>query len=81
MSELEAIGPNPWTIRPMAASGVNPNFLSMKRSHPNGPRPVPEFAFSDEEPDDEVQRASVLRRQVSSVARQAAMDPGDGIDL
>ncbi len=43
--------------------------------------PVPEFAFSDEEPDDEVQRASVLRRQVSSVARQAAMDPGDGIDL
>lgn len=43
--------------------------------------PVPEFAFSDEEPDDEVQRASVLRQQVSSVARQAAMDPGDGIDL
>jgi type IV secretion system protein VirD4 len=43
--------------------------------------PVPEFAFSDEEPDDEVQRASVLRRQVSGVARQAAMDPGDGIDL
>jgi type IV secretion system protein VirD4 len=43
--------------------------------------PVPEFAFSDEEPDDEVQRASVLRRQVSNVARQAAMDPGDGIDL
>ncbi|MEH2561579.1 conjugal transfer protein TraG [Bradyrhizobium sp. AZCC 2289] len=43
--------------------------------------PVPEFAFSDEEPDDEVQRNSILRRQVSSVARQAAMDPGDGIDL
>jgi len=43
--------------------------------------PVPEFAFSDEEPDDEMQRAIVLRRQVSSVARQAAMDPGDGIDL
>jgi type IV secretion system protein VirD4 len=43
--------------------------------------PVPEFAFPDEEPDDEVQRASVLRRQAASVARQAAMDPGDGIDL
>ena len=43
--------------------------------------PVPEFAFSDEEPDDEVQRASVLRRQASTVARQAALDPGDGIDL
>jgi type IV secretion system protein VirD4 len=43
--------------------------------------PVLEFAFPDEEPDDEVQRASVLRRQAASVARQAAMDPGDGIDL
>jgi type IV secretion system protein VirD4 len=42
---------------------------------------APEFTFSDEEPDDEIQRASVLRRQVSGVARQAAMDPGDGIDL
>lgn len=41
----------------------------------------PEFAFSDDEPDDEVPRAIVLRRQVSGVACQAAMDPGDGIDL
>jgi type IV secretion system protein VirD4 len=48
---------------------------------PERTSPVPEFAFSDEEPDDEVQRNSILRRQVSSVARQAAMDPGDGIDL
>ena len=40
---------------------------------------VPEFAFSDEEPDDEVQRARVLCRQATSVARQVAMDPGDGI--
>lgn len=43
--------------------------------------PVPEFAFPDEEPDDEVQRARVLRRQATSMARQAAMDPDDGIDL
>jgi type IV secretion system protein VirD4 len=43
--------------------------------------PVPEFVFTDEEPDDEVQRASVLRRQAASVARQAAMDPDDGIAL
>lgn len=48
---------------------------------PERTSPVPEFAFSDEEPDDEVQRNSILRRQVSSVVRQAAMDPGDGIDL
>ncbi|WP_445219690.1 conjugal transfer protein TraG [Bradyrhizobium sp. Pa8] len=40
-----------------------------------------EFEFSDEEGDDKVQRALVLRGQSSSLARQAAMDPGDGLDL
>ncbi|WP_168195735.1 hypothetical protein [Bradyrhizobium sp. NAS80.1] len=40
-----------------------------------------ERAVADEEGDDEVQRAGVLRKQASSVARQAAMDPGDGLDL
>jgi type IV secretion system protein VirD4 len=48
---------------------------------PERTSPAPEFAFADEEPDNEVQRNSILRRQVSSVARQAAMDPVDGIDL
>jgi len=48
---------------------------------PERAAPAPEFAFSDEEPDDEVQRARILRQQATSVARQAAMDPGDGIDL
>jgi type IV secretion system protein VirD4 len=58
-----------------------PELPAHEEVAPEQTPPVPEFAFSDEEPDDEVQRASVLRRQVSSVARQAAMDPGDGIDL
>ncbi|UVO30270.1 conjugal transfer protein TraG [Bradyrhizobium arachidis] len=40
-----------------------------------------EFEFADEEGDDEVQRAGVLRKQTSSLARQAAMDPADGLDL
>jgi type IV secretion system protein VirD4 len=40
-----------------------------------------EFDFVDEEPDDEVQSALQLRMQATSVARQAAMDPGDGLDL
>ncbi|WP_439373247.1 conjugal transfer protein TraG [Bradyrhizobium sp. DASA03120] len=40
-----------------------------------------EFEFADEEGDDEVQRAGVLRKQASGLARQAAMDPGDGLDL
>ncbi|KYH01558.1 conjugal transfer protein TraG [Bradyrhizobium sp. DOA1] len=40
-----------------------------------------EFDFADEEGDDEVQRAGILRKHASSLARQAAMDPGDGLDL
>jgi type IV secretion system protein VirD4 len=40
-----------------------------------------EFDFADEEADDEVQRAAALRKQGADIARQAAMDPGDGLDL
>ena len=48
------------------------------------PEPAPakaEFEFADEEPDDEVQRAATLRRQAANLARQAAMDPDDGLGL
>jgi type IV secretion system protein VirD4 len=41
----------------------------------------PEFEFADEEPDDEVQRAMTLRKQAANIARQAAMDPDDGLGL
>jgi type IV secretion system protein VirD4 len=44
-------------------------------------KPVPEFTFTVEEADDEIARARPLRRQVRGLARQAAMDPGDGIEL
>ncbi|HLG85939.1 MAG TPA: conjugal transfer protein TraG [Alphaproteobacteria bacterium] len=40
-----------------------------------------EFDFPDEETDDELQRASTLRKQVADIARQAAMDPDDGLGL
>jgi len=43
-----------------------------------------EFAFDregEEEPDDEAVRARVMQRRFRAVARQAAMDPGDGIEL
>lgn len=42
---------------------------------------VPEFDFGDDDPDDDVLRAAILRRQAANLARQASMDPGDGIDL
>lgn len=48
---------------------------------PAGVPTVPEFDFADDEADDEVQRARMLRRQAANLARQTSMDPGDGIDL
>lgn len=48
------------------------------------PEPGPakaEFDFADEEADDEIQRAAALRKQGTDIARQAAMDPGDGLGL
>lgn len=39
-----------------------------------------EFEFTDEDSDDDIQRAE-LRRTAAGVARQAAMDPDDGLDL
>jgi len=41
----------------------------------------PEFEFADEEPDDEVQRATTLRKRAANIARQASMDPDDGLGL
>ncbi|MGY8682556.1 conjugal transfer protein TraG [Bradyrhizobium sp. UFLA05-153] len=40
-----------------------------------------EFEFTDEDSDDDIQRASELRHAAAGVARQAAMDPDDGLDL
>jgi type IV secretion system protein VirD4 len=48
---------------------------------PEPERPPAEFAFGEDEPDDEAVRARVLRAKARGLARQATMDPGDGIDL
>jgi type IV secretion system protein VirD4 len=48
------------------------------------PDPTPaktEFEFTDEDADDDVQRAGELRRATASVVRQASMDPDDGLEL
>jgi type IV secretion system protein VirD4 len=42
---------------------------------------TPEFTFGEEYPDDDAVRARAMRQQISGLARQAAMDPGDGLKL
>jgi type IV secretion system protein VirD4 len=41
----------------------------------------PEFAFGEDDTDDDAARARALRQRARGLARQAAMDPGDGMDL
>ena len=48
---------------------------------PTDRAPVGEFDLLDDEPDVDAAKASRLRLQVTSNARQATMDPADGIEL
>jgi type IV secretion system protein VirD4 len=45
------------------------------------PKPSPEFALLEDEPDDDAVRAKALSQNFRAVARQAALDPGDGLGL
>jgi type IV secretion system protein VirD4 len=55
-----------------------PEHEAIVREEPPSPR---EFALVEDEPDDEAERVKSLGRQMRTVARQVAMDPGDGIEL
>ncbi len=48
---------------------------------PELPFPREEFADLDDEQDDEVQRTRAMQTRFRTVARQAALDPDDGIEL
>ncbi|GBQ51031.1 conjugal transfer protein TraG [Acidomonas methanolica] len=43
--------------------------------------PVQDFDFLDDEPDIDAAKARALRQRMRMVARQASLDPGDGIEL
>jgi len=79
------------TVQSQAAEAINDQANSGIRREPEllqheevipEPRPAKaEFEFADEETDDEVQRATTMRKQAVDLARQASMDPGDGLGL
>jgi type IV secretion system protein VirD4 len=45
------------------------------------PKPNPEFAVLEDEPDDDAVRAKALNQNFRGLARQAALDPDDGLGL
>jgi type IV secretion system protein VirD4 len=75
-----AAAPNTRTGDP-ANAGIRrePELPDHESVVPKTPESV--SAAIEDEPDDEAERASALRQQMSGVARQAAMDPNDGISL
>ncbi|TKT81002.1 conjugal transfer protein TraG [Aquamicrobium sp. LC103] len=48
---------------------------------PPPPSPAQEFELLDDEPDVDAAKASAMRARMRMVARQASLDPGDGIQL
>ena len=45
------------------------------------PKPSPEFALLEDEADDDPIRAKALNQNFRAIARQAALDPDDGLGL
>jgi type IV secretion system protein VirD4 len=45
------------------------------------PKLTPEFALPEDEPDDDAVRAKAMNQSIRSLARQAALDPDDGLGL
>lgn len=48
---------------------------------PPPPSPAQEFELLDDEPDVDAAKANAMRARMRMVARQASLDPGDGIEL
>jgi len=71
------------TINDQANSGIRrePELPQHEEVIPEPGPAKAEFEFADDETDDDVQRATTLRKQAVDLARQASMDPGDGLGL
>jgi type IV secretion system protein VirD4 len=66
-----------------ANSGIRrePELAEHEDIAPDPDKAPPEFEFAEDEADEDDVRARRLRAMVRGLARQATMDPGDGIDL
>jgi type IV secretion system protein VirD4 len=83
---------NPWTAAIVTAArpAEDPDNAGIRREPElpeqeevvhEPPRPVREFELADDEPPDASRDLQALQRRTSRLARQVALDPGDGMDL
>ncbi|MCI0734816.1 MAG: hypothetical protein L0Y50_00820, partial [Beijerinckiaceae bacterium] len=82
-----AADPKPET---RGSSGEDPDNAGIRREPclpeheaiaPDAPQPADPFAILMDETEDEPAQAKRLRQRMRAVARQAALDPGDGLEL
>jgi type IV secretion system protein VirD4 len=71
----------PATILPMPVSAVSRSLPEHEEIIPPPPPPSQEFDFLDDEPDVDAAKARAMRQRMRMVARQASLDPNDGIEL
>ncbi|MFJ6327651.1 MULTISPECIES: conjugal transfer protein TraG [unclassified Rhizobium] len=58
-----------------------PELPEQEEILPPPPSPAQEFKFLDDEPDVDAAKANAMRARMRMTARQASLDPGDGIEL
>jgi type IV secretion system protein VirD4 len=83
-----AVDPKPGTGGPSGSNNLEnggirrePCLPKHEAIAPEAPQSADPFAILMDETDDEPVQANTLRHQMRSVARQASLDPGDGLGL
>lgn len=76
-------GPAVHPVDDPANGGIRrePELAEHEDIAPEPPKPSAEFLFGEDEADEDAVRVRALRATARGLARQAALDPGDGIDL
>jgi type IV secretion system protein VirD4 len=82
-SSKEQGGEDPDRSHDSATGGVRrePELSEHEQIARECDRPMSEFDFTDDETDNEIQPAGTLMKRAADNARQAAMDPDDGLGL
>ncbi len=58
-----------------------PDHVAIVKETTDTRPPAQEFSVVDDEPEDAARHAAVRRQQMRGIARQASLDPGDGLEM